>query len=92
MKVTLQYDRKRFHEISIKVDSLKTFIIPVPPSPPLPQLSAVRPNCLSVQWSDHLDGGSPVTSYQVFYREQFSSWKMISVEPQYRQKEVYNLK
>ena len=52
----------------------------------------MRPNCLSVQWSDHLDGGSPVTSYQVFYREQFGSWKMVEVEPQYRQKEVYNLK
>ena len=64
----------------------------MPPSPPLPQLTAVRPNSLSVSWTDHLDGGSPVTSYRVLYREQFSSWKMLEVGPQYRQKEISSLK
>ena len=92
MKDTLHYS-KREKEFSLNVEScFIKILITVPPSPPLPHLSAVRPNSLSVQWSDHLDGGSPVTSYQIFYREQFSSWKMLAVEPQYRQKEVYNLK
>ena len=64
----------------------------VPPSPPTPTVAAAKPNSLTVQWSDHLDGGSPVTSYQIFYREQLNTWKMKQIGPDIRKKYIGNLK
>ena len=69
-----------------------TMSISVPPSPPTPRVSAAQPNSLTVEWSDHLDGGSPVTSYQIFYREMFNTWKMLQVKPDIRRKLISNLK
>ena len=45
-----------------------------------------------MSWADHLDGGSPITSYRLLYREQFGSWRVLEVGPEYRQKEISNLK
>ena len=80
-------------EVCINIEKYDFIIFcAVPPSPPTPKVTAEKPNSLTVQWSDHLDGGSPVTSYQIFYREQFNTWKLQQTGQDVRKKLIKNLK
>ena len=66
----------------IKRKKANLFSISVVPVPPSLLATPVHPTSISLSWSDHPDGGSPVTLYKIFTREVFATWKVLRAEPE----------
>ena len=54
--------------------------------------NSANPTSISLSWSDHPDGGSPVTLYKIFTREVFAIWKVLRAEPEIRNFMVRDLR
>jgi hypothetical protein len=54
--------------------------------------TSAHPTSISLSWSDHPDGGSPVTLYKIFTREVFAIWKVLRAEPALRNFMVKDLR
>ena len=70
----------------------KLLFIPVVPVPPSLVTTSAHPTSISLSWSDHPDGGSPVTLYKIFSREVFAIWKVLRAEPEIRNHMVRDLR
>jgi hypothetical protein len=55
-------------------------------------ITSTHPTSLSLGWSDHPDGGSPITQYKVYHREEFGRWKVQRAEPEIRSLEIGDLR
>ena len=64
----------------------------VPPAPPVLALAAARPTELSLSWPAHPDGGSPVTSYRLHYRDRWAGWRLLRLPPRPRTATLTGLK